>query len=104
MKKYYVVPVESMPPEMHVGEYHYIDLESHGVAGAGYHALVVVNPTGPVPESWHELPHLLDPETTLAHPKHVRHLELLANVGVKDAHTGYALAKHLSTIHVAFKP
>jgi hypothetical protein len=103
------VPPGELPHELeagmpHIGEYHYIDLDSHGAAGAGHRVLVLLDDRKTPPASWQELPHLMDAETKLGHAQHARHLELLSDVGAKASHGGYALAKHLASIHPSFRP
>jgi hypothetical protein len=108
MKRYYIVPPGLLPNELpehpFVGEYHYIDLDSHGSAGSGHRVLVLLDQSKAAPADWEALPHLLDSTTTLASPAHAKHLALLADVGAKDTHGGFTLAKHLATIHPKFEP
>jgi hypothetical protein len=108
VKRYYIVPPGALPHELpdapHVGEYHYIDLDSHGAAGAGHRVLVLLDQSKTPPADWQELPHLLDAQTTLAHPKHAPHLAKLSVLGAKPSHGGFTLAKHLATIHPQFEP
>ena len=72
MKRYFLVPPGELPSEQadppHIGEYHYIDLDSHGPNGAGHRALVLIEASKAAPDSWIELPHLLDAVSTLAYP------------------------------------
>jgi hypothetical protein len=101
VKRYFITPAEH--PHAYAGMHHHIFLDSHGDAGKGYH-VTVVDGDHEVPDTWEELPHLLDPTTTLAHPRHAKHLALLADINAKPEHNAYALAKHLATIHPLFKP
>jgi hypothetical protein len=132
MKRYFLVPPGLLPHEVrdmpYIGEYHYIDLDSHGAAGAGHRALVMMDDKKAAPAGWLPLPHLLDAQTTLADfsaaavpapavledgtmgvaaaapPVPVAVLPLLADVGADASHSGYSLAKQLATIHTAFEP
>lgn len=108
IKRFYMVPPGALPTEdadtPPAGEYHYIDLDSHGAAGQGHRVLVMMD-GGRLPHSkWEALPHLLDAVTTMAHPLHAQHLAKLADVGVKAEHRGYELGKQLATIHRMFAP
>lgn len=119
MKRYYLVPPGLLPHELpdvpHVGEYHYIDLDSHGAAGAGHRAVVLFDDRRQVPAGWLALPHLLDAQTTLgshaaaptgaaAKARAVATLPLLADVGAKATHGTYQLAKQLALHHPMFDP
>lgn len=108
MKRYFLVPPGALPHELpeapHLGEYHYIDLDSHGAAGAGHRVLVMCDQSKTPPAEWQQLPHLLDAQTTLAHPKHAHHLAKLADLKVKPDHGGFTLAQHLAALHPAFEP
>lgn len=114
MKRYFLAPSADMQALAagvnSIGEYHYINLDSHGVAGVGFVVLVMMNDSkAPLP-GWQELPHLLDAATTLAAvvapatPGAKAPLALLADVGALATHTGYTLAKQLATIHPLFAP
>lgn len=127
MKRYFLVPPGMLPHEVekmpHVGDYHYIDLDSHGAAGQGYRVLVMMDERKTPHPDWQPLPHLLDAQTTLAALpaiapsavaavdgapapalKSVAPTDLLADVGADAMHTGYSLAKQLAAIHPAFEP
>lgn len=108
MKRYFIVPAGALPHECKcppVGEYHYIDLDSHpNSAGTGHRVLVQMDGSKPAPADWQELPHLLDAETKLGHDDHVRHLRLLSHLGALPEHGAYSIAKRLARIHPHFKP
>lgn len=108
-KRYFMVPPGALPSELaewpHVGEYHYIDLDSHaGSQGDGFRVLVLVDGSKTAPEHWEELPHVLDGATTLGSLEHARHLAQLAYLGAKATHGGFTLAKLLAGTHGAFLP
>lgn len=108
MKRYFLAPPGTLPhevgePLLH-GEYHYIDLDSHGETGQGHRVVVLMDERKAPHPAWQELPHLLDAQTTLAHAKHAQHLAKLSVLGAKPAHGGFTLAKHLATIHPQFEP
>ena len=132
MKRYFLVPPGFLPHELeefpYIGEYHYIDLDSHGPNGAGWRALVMFDQSKAPHPDWVPLMHLLDPQTvasalpavvapspptvdstvsggvSVAVPVSVELTTLLADVGVDPAYTGYMLAKTLAAIHPAFEP
>ena len=127
MKRYFIAPSADMagiaagnPDPLSIGEYHYIDLGSHGAAGAGFVALVMMNERKAPPPNWQPLPSVMDAVTTIgslpavsiaamgqtvqAPALPVTPLALLANVGAVATQGGYALAKQLATIHPIFAP
>lgn len=94
IKRYFIVRKEDLGvPSC---EYHWIDLGSHGTSGSGYVVVVLSDSTHPVPNTWEELPHLLDGQTSTSHPK-------LADLGVVNMN-GFQVAKRLSQIHPKFHP
>jgi hypothetical protein len=105
MKRYYIVPPNQAPHELSdladMGEYHYIDLDSHaGSTGTGHRVLVLMDDRKQPPATWEELPHLLDAETKVSDA----HLEKLRHLGAKSHHGGFALARLLGGFHSRFKP
>ena len=102
MKRYFVAALANLPPAVNAGEYHWIDLGSHGAAGAGFAAVVMVDGTRDPDPAWAELPHLLDGTTTIA--ANAAQAARLGVVGVTGAMTGFLIAKALASIHPAFKP
>jgi len=136
MKRYFLVPPGYLPHELedgpYYGEYHYIDLDSHGPNGAGWRALVMFDQSKASHPEWVPLMHLLDSQTTAAalpavvapalpvspiqeggapvpvpmpiDAVPVAPATLLADTGVDSAQTGYVLAKTLTAIHPAFEP
>ncbi len=105
MKRYYIVPDGELPGQTgeFAGVFHYIDLGSHGSAGAGHHVLMTPDGVLGVPSSWQPLPHTLDAVTTLAsHGK--GHDKLLADTGVLGSHTTFQAAMQLAKILCVFEP
>lgn len=99
MKRYFLVPPTSRPGCS--GNYHYIDLGSHGPAGAGHHVAVLLDDHVEAPEAWIPFPHIIDARTTMAdHGHHGR----FADVGVKPHHTAIEAAAALAKIHPMFRP
>lgn len=125
MKRFFIAPLSDMqglaagnPNPLDVGEYHYIDLGSHGSAGTGFVAVVMMNERKAPMASWQALPSLLDAVTTLASvpspapavgaqqpaaPAKTP-VALMADVGAQTTHTGYTLAQQLATINPLFTP
>lgn len=103
MKRYFIVATEHLPHGeklggRHLGEYHFVDLESHGGA-PGVHALVLLDDAIEPPAEWEALPHLL--EQTPIEPHHAAHLKGLK---VDPDHTAYKAAAALGRIHPKFRP
>lgn len=93
MKRYYLAeaaPSGGLP----LGEWHAIDLSSHGGSG---HAVVLCDDHITAPKDWIALPHLLDSRQA---PTHSR----LAAVKAPKIASGFDLALHLATIHQGFNP
>ena len=104
MKRYFLVADANMPAlGALMGEWHSIDLGSHGAAGAGHHAVVMLDPTVDPPASWVELPELVDARTTLENHGRRGHAKL-ADVGVVGTHTTLDVARKLAEKHRAFRP
>lgn len=99
MKRYYVAPVGSLDDIP--GEFHFVDLGSHGSSGAGYHAVVLVSEHVEPPDTWVPLPHLLDAKTNMSKHKHVSHL---ADVGILPSDDALTTAQKLGAIHKKFAP
>lgn len=104
MKRFFLVPDSLMPaPGQTLGEWHGIDLGTHGAAGAGHHAVVLVDPHIEAPSGWEPLPSLLEASTTLQKHGRGHHLKL-ADVGGTGAHTALDVARKLHAIHPHFRP
>ena len=107
MKSYHVVTETDLQALAsgsagYFGEWHYIDLGSHGDAGAGHHAVVLQERFAP-PETWLSLPHIL--ESTKAVGRHAPHAHAkLAHVGVLHDHNTFQAAQQLAAIMREFEP
>lgn len=86
MKRYFMVRDEHMPaPEDRLGNYHYIDLASHGPAGFKWNLLCLVDAHIQPLADWTPFPPIFDARTTLlasAVPQ-----ECLADLGLTGAET-----------------
>ena len=105
MKRYFIVSTANVAAEaLALGVWHSIDIGSHDEVHAGKHFVVLEDAPGEPPDSWHELPHLLDAVSRTSDEEHARHASALKAVRAPEGATGYRLAKHLATIHPLFKP
>lgn len=108
MKRYFLAPITDMPALAQgqlpfPGEYHYIDLSSHGTAGTGYAAVVLFEHEYEAPAGWSQLPHLLE-TTLMSDPTQAANLAKLADVGVLATHNTFTAAKTMAAIFKPFKP
>lgn len=81
-----------------IGNYHYVDLDSHG--GPTKCAVVLMNEMSTPPDIWESMPHIMDPDTRLSGT----HVQYLSCIGVKPGHMTFHAAKILGDIHLHFKP
>lgn len=110
MKRYCIVPATADLSKLQ-GEYHYVDLGSIGAgAGAGYWAVVLVDPHLPFPaEAVATFPHLLDSGNTLAGATlngitGPQLLTKLADLGLLPTHSPFKAACLLGALHAKFSP
>jgi hypothetical protein len=100
MKRYFLVPLAELKHDPNIGHYHWIDLGSHGPAGQGMAAVVVMDGAKAVPAHWQPLPHMLDATGKIT----AAHAAALADVGVTAEHGGFKAARALAAIHPMFDP
>lgn len=100
IKQYYLVPENALPNHdtWVGGEYHYIDLESHGPTGKGWKLLVLKDPKT-ILAGWQPLPHLLEQDVLTQ-----EHTNILSDLGITQRWSMYQVAKTIGSIHPEFKP
>jgi hypothetical protein len=98
MNRYYLVKHEHLPLlDENMGHFHWIDLQSHGEAGAGY-ALLSLQDSHIQPKSeWIPFPNLYNARTTLEASK-IPH-EVLADIGLTGEMTTAEAVEVLGEIH-----
>lgn len=98
MKRYFMVRDEHMPaPEDQFGQYHYIDLASHGTAGFKWNLMCLVDAHIQPRTEWIAFPPLFDAKTTLlasAVPQ-----ECLTDLGLTGEETTIEAIVRLGEIH-----
>ncbi len=93
MKRYFLT--EAAPSgDLTLGEWHAIDLESHGGKG---HVVVLCDDHITAPTDWIALPHLLDSRQAPTHSS-------LGAVRAPPIASGFELALHFASIHQGFTP
>lgn len=100
MKRYYMVRDEHMPTvEQDYGNFHFVDLASHGAAGDKWNLLCLNDAHVMAHPDWTAFPPIYDATTTLA-ASAVPH-ECLADVGLTGAETTIQAVMTLAGINPA---
>lgn len=98
MKRYFMVRDEHMPtPEDHYGNFHYIDLASHGDAGFKWNLMCLMDDYAQPHADWISFPPIFDTKTKLlasAVPQ-----ECLADLGLTGAETALEAVIRLGEIN-----
>ncbi len=98
MKRFFMIRDEHMPEhEPFHGEFHYIDLASHGTAGHKWNFGCVVDPHSQPHPEWIALPSLLDAATKLKDSPVPQ--EYLADFGLTGEETTLEAVTVLGAIH-----
>lgn len=97
MKRFFLVADADLPgPGGDFGEWHAIDLGSHGTAGAGYHVLVLADQHITAPTAWQAFPHPLKAGATISSTVDVTKL---TSVGLVGTMSTYDASEILKLIH-----
>ena len=103
MQRYFLVHDDHLPTiKENFGELHYVDLGSHGTAGAGWNLLCLAQEHHQPKPEWQALPKLYDAKTTLAQSP-IDHA-LLANLGVTGEETAMEAIEKFGAVHPLMKP
>lgn len=98
MKRYFMVRDEHMPgPEDQYGQYHYIDLASHGAAGFKWNLLSLVDAHIQPHAEWVPFPPIFDARTTLRASQVPD--ECLADLGLTGEETTIEAVVRFGEIH-----
>ena len=97
MKRFFLVHASEMPDlDAILGTCHYIDIGSHGPAGADHHMVVLIDNHVEAPAGWVQLPRITDAKTPIK--DRVNH-ELLADLGLTGDETTAEVVDVLEKIH-----
>lgn len=101
MSRYFIVHSDALPDGVaSLGNWHFIELGSHGDAGADHHAVCLLDAHVEAPAAWLALPRITDAKTPISDRIPA---DVLADIGLSGAETTAEAVDTFERLHPLFR-